>query len=120
MTTRTTLSTSARVLGCALLALALLYLAWFGRRPAPWAELVVFVLPPALIAVALAWPRLRAHAGFWAGVLALAWFSHGIMVAWTRIAERGYALIEIALALVVVFAASMPGLRARFGRTHLR
>lgn len=120
MTTRRTLSTSARLLAGALLALAVLYFAWFGRRPAPWAELVVFALPPLLLAAALAWPRLRAHAGFWAGVLALAWFSHGVMVAWTRIAERGYALLEIALALLVVFTASMPGLRARFGRTHLR
>ena len=51
-----------------------------------------------------------------AGVLALLWFSHGVMVAWSREAERGYALAEVALALAVVFSANYGGLRARFAR----
>jgi uncharacterized membrane protein len=49
-------------------------------------------------------------------VLALAWFSHGVMVAWTRPPERLFATVEIVLALAVVFAASIPGLRARLGK----
>ncbi len=57
-----------------------------------------------------------AKAGFWAGVLALGWFSHGIMVAWTRAPERLFAIAEIVLALVMVFAASYPGMRARFSK----
>ena len=52
---------------------------------------------------------------FWAAVLALFWFSHGVMVAWSRPMEAGLATIEIVLALVVILAASLPGLRARFG-----
>jgi uncharacterized membrane protein len=106
---------SARgILALALAVLAALYAAWFARDAHAVAALAVFALPPALLAL-LAW---RGHrtAGFWAGVLALGWFSHGIMVAWTRPDERGFALAAIALALVVVFAASLPGLRARFGR----
>jgi hypothetical protein len=38
------------------------------------------------------------------------------MVAWTRPAELGFALAEVALSLAIVLAASVPGLRARFGR----
>jgi uncharacterized membrane protein len=102
-----------RILRLALLALVVLYGAWFGAA-SQWAALAVFALPPLLLALAL--PRHGAHAGFWAGVLALLWFSHGVMVAWTRAPERWPALAEIALALAVVFAASIPGLRARFAR----
>ena len=102
-----------RRLRVALLALMLLYGAWFGGA-AQWVTLAVFALPPLLLALAL--PRHGARAGFWAGVLALLWFSHGVMVAWTRAPERVPALLEVALALLVVFAASLPGLRSRFGR----
>ena len=51
-----------------------------------------------------------------AGLLALLWFSHAVMVAWTRPPERGFALLALLLSLAIVFAASIPGLRARFAR----
>lgn len=109
-----------RLLRVALLGLVLLYGAWFGGTrfdDAPqWAALAVFALPPLLLALML--PRHGARAGFCAGVLALLWFSHGVMVAWTRPPERWPALAEVALALVVVFAASIPGLRSRFAKKH--
>lgn len=105
---------AGRLLVAALLALALLYVAWFRRAPDAWVALAVFALPPVALAVAR-W-RGSARAGFWSGVLALAWFSHGVMVAWTRPAERGFALAEVALAALVVVASSWPGLQARFGR----
>ena len=107
-------SLARRVLVVALVALAGLYLAWFGATPSPWAAWLVFALPPAALAVA----GLRGwrQAGFWAGVLALGWFSHGIMVAWTRAPERHFAVAEIVLALLVVFAASLPGMKARFSK----
>lgn len=97
----------------ALLALSALFVTWFGRQDDTVA-VVVFGLPPLLFAfgVRAGLPR----APFWAAVVALMWFSHGIMVAWSRPAELGWALAEVALSLVVVFAASLPGLRARFGR----
>jgi uncharacterized membrane protein len=107
-----------RLVRAALLALVLLHALWFGGTlsgAAPqWVALAVFALPPLLLALAL--PRYGARAAFWAGVVALLWFSHGVMVAWTRAPERWPALAEVALALVVVFAASIPGLRARFAK----
>lgn len=102
----------------ALLALTALFCAWFWPA-AGWPKrdvvaLVVFAVPPLWLALAkLAGAR---TAAYWAGVLALVWFSHGIMVAWTRPPELAFALLETVLALVVVFAANMPGLRGRFGR----
>ncbi|MDO5505180.1 MAG: DUF2069 domain-containing protein [Pseudoxanthomonas suwonensis] len=101
------------VLRIALLALTALYLAW--RLPdGNWTLLALTALPPLLLAIAsIAGMR---SAGFWAGVLALLWFSHGVMVAWAHPGQRLFALLEIALALVVVFASSHAGLRARFGK----
>ncbi|HEY0659993.1 MAG TPA: DUF2069 domain-containing protein [Lysobacter sp.] len=107
-------SIARRVLIVALIALTGLYLMWFAPAPHPWAALAIFALPPALLAMAAL--RGRARAGFWAGVLALLWFSHGVMVAWTRPPERLFALAEVVLAVAVVFAASLPGLRARFAK----
>ena len=101
------------LLCAALFALVAVYGAWFGRE-AQWFALAVFALPPLWLGVAL----LRgggARTGFWAGVLALAWFSHGVMVAWTRPPERLFACAEFALAVAIVLAASLTGLRARFG-----
>jgi uncharacterized membrane protein len=107
-------SLSRRVLITSLIALTGLYLLWFGATPSPWAALLVFALPPAVLAMAAlrGWRK----AGFWAGVLALGWFSHGIMVAWTRAPERMFATAGIVLALVVICAANMPGVRARFSK----
>ncbi len=103
-----------RVLIASLCALVLLYAFWFGRPPQEWVALAVFGLPPALCALAV-WRR--AHTGgLWSAVLALAWFSHGVLIAWIRPEERVLAWIELTLAVVVVFAASLPGLRARFSR----
>ena len=91
--------------------LALVYAAWFfPREPV---ALAVFGLPPALLALAVR--RAGARPAFFAGVLALFWFSHGVMVAWTRPPERPYATLEIVLALAIVALSSIPGLRARFG-----
>jgi uncharacterized membrane protein len=102
---------TTRLLLAALFGLVALYAFWFAREG--WPALVVFAGPPLLLALG-AW-RGGNRAAFWAGVLALAWFSHGVMVAWSRPLERELALIEVVLSLVVVFAASVPGLRARFG-----
>jgi len=104
-------STAHRILRLALLALALLYAGWFARG-GEWVAVVVFAAPPLLLALRL--PHGGARVAFWAGVLALAWFSHGIMVAWTRAPERAFALGAVLLSLAIVLAASLPGLRARF------
>lgn len=101
------------VLLIALLLLAALFCIWYllpGQHPI--AGLTVFVLPPTLLALGVA---LRSRlAGYWAGVLALFWFCHGVMLAWSSPPERAYALIEVALALAVIFAANLAGVKARF------
>lgn len=102
----------ARVLLAALAALTVLYLGSYGVAR-DWVAVAVFALPPLLFAIGVG--RGSAKAGFWASVAALAWFSHGVMVAWTTPPERALALLETALAVVVIFAASLPGLRARLG-----
>ena len=97
-----------RILFSALVLLALLDLAWFWHEPL---ARIVFTLPPALCALGV-WMH-RRTAGFWSGVLALAWFSHGVMVAWSRPGERGFALAAVALALLVIGAANFEAMRAR-------
>jgi len=105
------------VLAAALLALAVLYAAWFHDDRHRLAALLVFALPPLLaLAGVLYGGTIAAKAAFWAGVLGLFWFSHGVMIAWSDPARAGWAWAEIALSLVVIVAGSWPGLRARFGK----
>ena len=101
-------------LAVALLALAALFVLWFARDEHVLTGLLVFASPPLLLAIAAwrGWPR----SGFVAGVLALFWFSHGVMQAWSEPVGRGFALGEIVLALAVVYTACIDGIRARFGR----
>ena len=112
-----TRTTTDWTLAGALIGLGGLFCLWFWPAP-DWptrdlVALLVFAVPPLLLGVAkLAGAR---TAGYWGSVLALAWFSHGIMVAWTRPAELVFALLETALALVIIFAANLPGLKGRFG-----
>ena len=98
----------------ALIALATLYTFWFLHDKHWLATQLVFTGPPLLLAIALrlGWQR----ASFWAGVFALFWFSHGVMSAWTHRETALYAWAEIVLSLLVVVLASLPGLRARFGK----
>ena len=100
-----------RPLAFALLALALFYAAWFAGDEHLLTGLLVFALPPFLLAIA-AW-RGWHRAGFAAGVFALLWFSHGVMLAWSEPAQRGMALLEVALALAVIYASCLPGMQAR-------
>lgn len=107
------MNTARKLLVVALLTLVVLYALWFGGMR-DWFALAVFALPAAWLAMAAA--RSERRAGFWSGVLALLWFSHGVMVAWTRPPERGFALAEVALAVAIVLIASVRGLRARFAK----
>ena len=102
------------VLGIALFALSLLFSLWFHDDRHRIAALLVFTLPPLLLLVGVL--RGSGKAAFWAGVLGLFWFSHGVMVAWSRAPERAYAGLEIVLAIVIILASSWPGLHARFAR----
>ena len=103
-----------RWLAAALFALAATYGGWLwveGAEPALWA---VFALPPLLLGLGT-WVR-RRTAPFWAGVCALAWFSHGVMVAYSEPTERGWGLAVTALAVAIVVLSSLRGLVARFSR----
>lgn len=101
----------SRALALTLFALALLYAAWpVANTDMRHAVLAIAALPAALgVAALLGWKR----SGFTAGVLALLWFSHGVMTLWSTSAERVPATLETLLALVVIYAACLPGIRAR-------
>ncbi|MBB4130700.1 DUF2069 domain-containing protein [Xanthomonas sp. 3075] len=101
------------LLTAALVALTLLFVIWFRDDRHQLAALLVFALPPALMA-ALALRSARAR--FWAGVFALGWFSHGVMAAWSQPGVRGLAWLELLLALLVVALVGGPGMAARFGK----
>jgi uncharacterized membrane protein len=102
-------------LAIVLFVLAALYVLWFAHDRHALAAMLVFALPPALLGLT-AW-RGWSRAGLSAGLFALLWFSHGVMVAWTRAPERWFAFAEILLALAIIALASLPGLRARFSKS---
>src|SRR5690606_11610436 len=105
---------SRKLLVVLLLALAALFAVWFAGDPRLLQALAVFALPPLLLAVGVAIGRRTAP--FWSAVLALGWFCHGVMLAWSSAEGRGFALAEVLLALGIVFAACWPGLQGRFPR----
>lgn len=55
----------------------------------------------------------RRSAAFWAGVVSLFIFSHGVMEAWASEVARTPAIMEAALSVAIVLAASWDGLRGR-------
>lgn len=103
---------SRLLLAAMLQLLALLYAAWFYGDRHYAAVLLVFCLPPVLLMMGTL--ARRRTAPFWAGVLALFWFAHAVMVAWSRPAEAGYAWAAIVLSLGIVLATSWPALGKRF------
>lgn len=102
------------LLALLLLALAGVYAVWFAHDKHWLATQLVFTLPPLLLALGV-WLR-RGKAAFWAGVLALFWFSHGVMTAWSHPEVAAWAWAELLLALAVIAVASGPGLQRRFGK----
>jgi len=107
---------SQALLALALFALSVLFALWFDGSRFRIALLAFFMAPPLLV---LAGVLARyAKASFWAGVLGLFWFSHGVMEAYAVPRERGYALVEVMLAVVIVLASSWPGISARFRKKN--
>lgn len=71
----------------------------------------VFLLP-------MAWPswmlwRGRANGLFWAAIVSLLYFCHGVMEAWAAPAERVQALAEVALCLGLIGAVGVDGWKRR-------
>jgi len=101
---------------CAFFALVLLQPAWHGWLLPPralsagWAVAIALLplLPPAIGLL-----RGRGSAPFWSGLLSLPYFCHGVAEAWANPPARVLAVVECALALAVVFAVGMHGLRLR-------
>jgi len=108
------LGPSRLLLGVSLFALSVLFALWFHNDKHYLASMIVFVLPPLLMLLRVL--RGSAKAAFWSGVFGLFWFSHGVMAAYSRPAEAGYAGLEIILAVLIIVTSSWPGLSARFGR----
>lgn len=99
-----------------LLALLVLQVAWHGFMPVPrsalgWSAFSIAVVP-LLLLLPGAW-RARPGALFWANLVCLLYFCHGVSEAWTEPAMRGWALLEVALSVVVVSAYGAFGLRSR-------
>ena len=107
---------TSRPLVYALLALVAFYLLWFAGDAHLLTGLVAFALPPFLLAIA-AW-RGWHRSSFVAGVFALLWFCHGVMLAWSEPAQRWMALVEVVLALAIIYAACLPGARVRREKKH--
>ena len=110
-------SLKAQRLGVA--GLWLVQLIWHGwllpsGPGAPWQSTLLYSLPllPGLV-LAL---RARSSAAFWFGVASLFYFCHGVTEAWTLPQARVPALLEAALALLVIFASSWDAMRARISR----
>lgn len=108
------MNTSRIVLGVSLFALSMLFFFWFRDSSLRVAAMMFFALPPLLLLVGVL--RGSAKAAFWAGVFGLFWFCHGVMEAYALPAVRAYALLETALAVVIILASCWPGMRARFGK----
>ena len=95
--------------------LAALQVAWHGLLLPPTQIPVAIALGFALIPLALPLLAIRhpQRALFWAGLVSLLYFSHGVMEAWSAPAERLPALIEVVLAVILIGAL---GTDARRGR----
>ncbi|MET0582092.1 MAG: DUF2069 domain-containing protein [Pseudoxanthomonas sp.] len=105
---------SRLLLAVSLFALSVLFSLWFHDSKMRVAAMIFFTLPPLLLLVGVL--RGSSRASFWAGVLGLFWFSHGVMEAYTLADERAYALIEVFLAVAIILASSWPGVSARLGK----
>lgn len=110
---------NAKLAVAAIVALWLLHALWqlqLSSLPLPLrlAGLAIALLPG--LPCMLAWLQGRRSAAFWAGAGSLFYFSHGVMEAWAAEQWRLLAFIEIALALLAIFASSIDGIRARFAK----
>ena len=108
--------TFAAVLVLLLAGLILAWQTWLAPPVRlPRALAAALHLAPLLPALVLLLLRRRA-ATFWGAVAALLLFCHGVSEAWSEPAARTLAGAEIVLSVLLVFAASWDGLRARLAR----
>jgi uncharacterized membrane protein len=99
-----------------LIALCLLQPAWYlwlapPHSLSPWLALCLALLPlsPVILLVLLR----RPSALFWAGVISLLYFCHGVMEGWSVAELRWLGLTEALIAFVLVCAVGADGLQRR-------
>jgi uncharacterized membrane protein len=105
--------TLAVLLFVALCALQPAWYLWLAppTQLAPWLALTLMSLP-LLPVVALLTLR-RPSALFWAGVVSLLYFCHGVMEGWTVAATRGLGIVEALIAFALVCAVGADGWQKR-------
>ena len=110
------MSASANATRWAILALAAVLIAWHGfidpaAGDARWWVLGLFLAPlaPSLFGLVAR----KRSAIFWGGVAALFYFCHAVAEAWSTPSARAFAVIELALSLLIIVAGSWDGMRAR-------
>ncbi len=82
-----------------------------AQRLPPWLVTLLFAAP--LLPPAIGLLRDRPGALFWGGVVSLLHFCFGVSEAWADPAVRGIALIQTALAAVLIVAIGVDGLNRR-------
>jgi uncharacterized membrane protein len=95
-------------------ALVVLQIAWYlviapPATGSPWLALALTL--PALLLPLLALRTGVARALFWVGIVALFYFCHGVVAAWTSPAARLPAIIECVLCVVSILAIGAIGKR---------
>ena len=108
--------TAERVGAAAWIALVALQFAWYlvmdpPTAGSPWLALAL-TIPPWLLPLAALGRGIR-RALFWAGVVALVFFCHGIVAAWTTPAARVPAMLESVLCALLIGASGWCGVRDR-------
>ena len=108
--------TPERIGVAAWIALVALQFAWYlaiapPSAGSPWIALAL-TLPPLLLPL-LALPSGLRRALFWAGVIALFYFCHGIVAAWIAPAARAPAVIESVLCVALIGVVGWIGRRDR-------
>lgn len=108
--------TPERIGVAAWIALVALQLAWYlaiapPATGSPWLALALTL--PALLLPLLALRTGLARALFWVAVVALFYFCHGVVAAWTSPEARIPAIVECVLCVVSIFAIGAIGKRDR-------
>ena len=104
MSARPTLPTEQRLGLLAWTALTVLQAAWhtwlFPPQTIPvWLVLAITLVPLLLPLLAIRDPR---RALLWVGILSLFYFCHVVAEGWSSSSQRGLALVEIALTLLLI------------------
>jgi len=112
--------TPERIGVAAWIALVALQFAWYlGIAPpatgSPWLALALTL--PALLLPLIALRTGLARTLFWVAVVALFYFCHGVVAAWTSPAARVPAIIESVLCVVSILAIGSIGKRDKRRRT---